>query len=114
MRISDWSSDVCSSDLLAVGGGVAQAEALALADGESVHALVATEHRAVGIDQRTGPDTDLGAEAGVGIAGGDEAEIGRASCRASVCQSVETSAVHGTLKNKHKTHSQQPNIPSTH
>src|SRR3546814_9620668 len=78
MRISDWSSDVCSSDLLDrerrdrvergarlvhedhVGGdrdGAGDAEALLLAAGESGARLV-------------------------------EAEIGRASCRERVCQYV--------------------------
>src|SRR3546814_9189356 len=65
MRISDWSSDVCSSDL--GGGGEA-----ALA-GESVAAF----------DQRVGGADRLQLVQQCG-----QVEIGRASCRERVCQYV--------------------------
>src|SRR3546814_2205610 len=69
MRISDWSSDVCSSDL---GGGadLAQrnvAEQLA----ETVDVLV--QQRLYRLR---------------GVVAGGETEIGRASCRERVCQYV--------------------------
>src|SRR3546814_1681599 len=85
MRISDWSSDVCSSDLGAVdisggvrvGGAVnaiskdASATAMRIGAGASV-----PEIRVSGkIEATTG-----------GKAAGDE--IGRASCRERVCQYV--------------------------
>src|SRR3546814_10617899 len=70
MRISDWSSDVCSSDLLhrharfARAGGVERIERRARG-----HRAVVGQPGAVR-DQRDG------------------AEIGRASCRERVCQYV--------------------------
>src|SRR3546814_3455759 len=69
MRISDWSSDVCSSDLLQRAFGT----------------------DAGGGDQRRG--AVLGGQRGVRAGGqqlGDDgrAEIGRASCRERVCQYV--------------------------
>src|SRR3546814_8100524 len=68
MRISDWSSDVCSSDLRAAGGlGREEIEQLrARADVGAVQLGVAA----------------------AAAAHGDEAEIGRASCRERVCQYV--------------------------
>src|SRR3546814_1336374 len=80
MRISDWSSDVCSSDLVVVGvGGLGQAQ---VADqGQAVarldllwphrHQRLAVQHRARGEQP-----------------GQFAAEIGRASCRERVCQYV--------------------------
>src|SRR3546814_3680801 len=81
MRISDWSSDVCSSDLLA-----------AEREGEAAVLGVAAEHRPLGgaadgeealairqLDELRHDDAG-GAEGGV--------EIGRASCRERVCQYV--------------------------
>src|SRR3546814_8298071 len=62
MRISDWSSDVCSSDLAdaALGReGVARRH----------------EHHRMGLDQRDGLDAGM-------------VQIGRASCRERVCQYV--------------------------
>src|SRR3546814_3482426 len=64
MRISDWSSDVCSSDLI-VGRNVEKALDL--------------------------PGVQVDREHAVGARGGDEVgneQIGRASCRERVCQYV--------------------------
>src|SRR3546814_12455757 len=100
MRISDWSSDVCSSDLVVVGWGWDRGPPLQLAvleievlppvdrrlaghEYQHVSGLPAAEpaithprqtHALVSRHQRPG---DLG-----------DAEIGRASCRERVCQYV--------------------------
>src|SRR3546814_20045180 len=88
MRISDWSSDVCSSDLPeAVAGAGAPARS-----------------RYLRVDG--GGEEALGADP---VAGADAREIGRASCRERVCQYVSISVVAVSLKKK--THT---NSPSTH
>src|SRR3546814_9158920 len=85
MRISDWSSDVCSSDLLAL---VAQSQR------EADRQLQALEQRQERLNQElrdlNAPDPD-----NVERLAGDSAalqeqleEIGRASCRERVCQYV--------------------------
>src|SRR3546814_1277042 len=66
MRISDWSSDVCSSDL------IAQAD-----HGGLVGDLLAVEPCAAALDQAPGFTLR-----------GRKTEIGRASCRERVCQYV--------------------------
>src|SRR3546814_2760960 len=68
MRISDWSSDVCSSDLFVYRG--------ALVREDEVRETVVTRqpHDPVGLDLEC-----IGRNAG---------EIGRASCRERVCQYV--------------------------
>src|SRR3546814_7240945 len=78
MRISDWSSDVCSSDLLGGSGFVSLTERAELDEGAS---LDTTFLGAGGADTRI----DVGA-----VLLGDcaFAEIGRASCRERVCQYV--------------------------
>src|SRR3546814_3878682 len=66
MRISDWSSDVCSSDLLQIG---------------PVSAAAARAKPGMALcERRTAP----GAQAGARLL----FEIGRASCRERVCQYV--------------------------
>src|SRR3546814_12247826 len=80
MRISDWSSDVCSSDLLAVESAL-----LAGADFEQAdrfRRLAQAQHH-----PRTPPGT-----------GGTE--IGRASCRERACPYVSISVVAVSLKTK--------------
>src|SRR3546814_10441876 len=66
MRISDWSSDVCSSDLRLVGPGV-----------DVLHEDVATLHV---VDELLVEPLEPGFV--------DGHEIGRASCRERVCQYV--------------------------
>src|SRR3546814_9231095 len=72
MRISDWSSDVCSSDLMAVRANKQNGTGLALVP-RAVNPLyrdvVAATTPAQGIEQQF-------------------VEIGRASCRERVCQYV--------------------------
>src|SRR3546814_1851395 len=75
MRISDWSSDVCSSDLLA----------------RLARLGLAAECDIIVIGDRFGADEAL-LEVAVDFArrlgGGRALEIGRASCRERVCQYV--------------------------
>src|SRR3546814_6884433 len=85
MRISDWSSEVCSSDLLAIAfvSGDRAAEIGDRVAGGAAHLRqkVAAERLAV--------LAEIDAEGGADRAGGQlEQEIGRASCRERVCQSV--------------------------
>src|SRR3546814_4298608 len=61
MRISDWSSDVCSSDLSSCRG-------------------LAGQHEDAGANHRADAQQDQ--------LGAGEGEIGRASCRERVCQYV--------------------------
>src|SRR3546814_19744297 len=97
MRISDWSSDVCSSDLLLVNLldvemalGLAMQPDVSLRDAlrvvaragldEAVHGHRRDMHAVLAefLRERIGPRTQ---------------QIGRASCRARVCQSVYISVV---------------------
>src|SRR3546814_20074875 len=77
MRISDWSSDVCSSDLPYRAGAAAP-----LAGG-----IVFVDPR----HEAAGARAILPREDG-------RAELGRASCRARVCQYVSISVVAVSLK----------------
>src|SRR3546814_14607073 len=98
MRISDWSSDVCSSDLVKLSPA---AEAL-LDDLEND-----TVDFQPNYDDKSREPTVLPARfpkllvngAG-GIAAGMATKIGRASCRESVCLYVEISVVAVKLKKK--------------
>src|SRR3546814_13091664 len=78
MRISDWSSDVCSSDLSASSGRTSGRNTAASAMLKAVWAL--TTRRAPSL-----PNTD-------------SQQIGRASCRERVCQYVSISVVAVSLK----------------
>src|SRR3546814_21200848 len=104
MRISDWSSDVCSSDLLGVGavGAVRQSRQ-----------LVAWPHAwpsaRVGGASRLGRGRVARGGSGIGRNRGAHrswrgtrlaAEIGRASCWDRVCQYVSIAGVPVSLKNK--------------
>src|SRR3546814_17585201 len=108
MRISDWSSDVCSSDLDDVAG-------LAVAVGgiaahQPYRFLAEKEGRAHVDREEAVPQLRRGFidAAAVGDAGGVHqaveaaeallAEIGRASCRDRVCQYVSLSVVAGFIK----------------
>src|SRR3546814_18000402 len=107
MRISDWSSDVCSSDLRCPGGG---------------------GHRRIPGDLEPEPG---GAGAGCGEAGdcrgvrcrlpassgnsGNLHPLGRASCRKRVCQYVEISVVAVPLtKNSTVAVKTHPHTPHTY
>src|SRR3546814_14377535 len=89
MRISDWSSDVCSSDLAVLDRGIDAGEILIHdAAGADVHVPD------LGIAQLTIGQTD---EAACGM---DQRvrEIGRASCRERECQYVSIVVVTVSLK----------------
>src|SRR3546814_6752847 len=93
MRISDWSSDVCSSDLLEV-------EALG-----PVHASGARHvPRVALVLQALEQLVELGGEVGLHqqlvAPHVHDVEIGRASCRERVCQYVSLSLVAVSLKKK--------------
>src|SRR3546814_2165204 len=69
MRISDWSSDVCSSDLQHLRRGAVEIDLAVLVGG-------AHHHAGVVVGERVRPPV------------ADPAQIGRASCRERVCQYV--------------------------
>src|SRR3546814_11425702 len=102
MRISDWSSDVCSSDLLRTFKPQELATLLTK-DATLRQALGFSRvpHRRT-LERRldaTLPEAEAQVQAlGQQILG--EVEIGRAACRERVCQSVEISVVAGSLKKK--------------
>src|SRR3546814_10500968 len=78
MRISDWSSDVCSSDLI----GVTDAEA------EGVGVVLVAQCGAKQVGLEVAADLVAGIERGVGAQPEAREQIGRASCRERVCQYV--------------------------
>src|SRR3546814_19671811 len=103
MRISDWSSDVCSSDLWADNAAVQDRETgqvrLPRRAGAGAEPTGPADGRALQIQgQAAGPSADRQREAGAPEGrpvaqhhrrrAAGSAEIGRASCRESVCQYV--------------------------
>src|SRR3546814_3885133 len=83
MRISDWSSDVCSSDLVGSGNlrpmpGLLFLPRRVFASRDQLPRLIATPAR---LNQA---DFGIGADAQLLL----PAKIGRASCRERVCQYV--------------------------
>src|SRR3546814_16173492 len=114
MRISDWSSDVCSSDLEqvverlgAIAGNDHRIADVVLAEGPQRERLVVRivfdqpnrllEH----VRPRSEGEVEGGALAY--LAGRPQApENGRAPCRERVCQYVEISVVAVSLKKKNK------------
>src|SRR3546814_18662272 len=111
MRISDWSSDVCSSDLQ---GAAAIGRVVGNADPRTGRQLVEALHLVrIGTDRG---DDGIAHRHDVVAAGGDlvveighvlervgvelAGEIGRASCRGSVCQNVWISVVAVAVKKK--------------
>src|SRR3546814_2305341 len=73
MRISDWSSDVCSSDLIEAAGGEAMSNGGSVTEYDHMVDMVARAKERWG---------------GVHILINNAGEIGRASCRERVCQYV--------------------------
>src|SRR3546814_15854584 len=111
MRISDWSSDVCSSDLsllpLASESIIVRAPSpIAARELNIVDVASIGESRTSTIpDPSTGSSTvTSGTESKVGRAAsslpGPAEKIGRASCRERVCQYVYLSVVAVSLKQK--------------
>src|SRR3546814_18668209 len=111
MRISDWSSDVCSSDLFAVNrgipaiavsyAGVAGRSYTTLADGAPEYRIAALVVKLVAqLEANKGSDGRL-LPPGIGL-NVTIPEIGRASCRERVCQYEYISVVAGSFKKKHQ------------
>src|SRR3546814_10543599 len=106
MRISDWSSDVCSSDLL---GGLAQARRFGEHGFQKLQRndfATFVDHR---VDARHADVLEHGEVLDIGLAKGHpetdapdfgQVEIGRASCRERVCQYVYISVVAVVFKKK--------------
>src|SRR3546814_15474890 len=102
MRISDWSSDVCSSDLLsipavpgAVTGGNAAAGLAAAGHGHRGHpaarAVLGAAQRPGGAAPRHRPGAGPGADTllAAGLCRSSGPDLGRAYCRESVRTYVE-------------------------
>src|SRR3546814_14959117 len=124
MRISDWSSDVCSSDLTdyhrakwgpLARGALRAGEWLALSFADRVIAVSPSlaaqlrqsfPQRAHSIASIPNGTSDLPGDADPALIFERlGSEIGRASCRERVCQSVKIPVVAGQLKKK-KQHTQ--------
>src|SRR3546814_11165977 len=110
MRISDWSSDVCSSDL---DRGVTYARKLP--DGST---LVAGDWWPENYDGPPLISLEERAARGLGLWVGDTLtinEIGRASCRERVCQYVSISVVAVSLQTKNNNaHKRSHHTTRTH
>src|SRR3546814_4204476 len=83
MRISDWSSDVCSSDLRLLAGDAAQIDAIEFVRTVAVARLMMPKSVVRLSAGRESMSDEL--QALCFLAG---AKIGRASCRERVCQYV--------------------------
>src|SRR3546814_11645164 len=96
MRISDWSSDVCSSDL------VAQLAGLLKSVGGTEGVSAAQFRDATGLGRKRSIQIlEFFDRAGYTRRLRDKHEIGRASCRERVCQYVEISVVAASLTKKY-------------
>src|SRR3546814_17809399 len=85
MRISDWSSDVCSSDLQVLDADRERlAEATLVTEAELVAGCVGVAVVGERVDAVAGRERVL--DAGARAAGARIDQIGRATCRERVCQ----------------------------
>src|SRR3546814_4849028 len=102
MRISDWSSDVCSSDLSPRRPFARSGLVVGLLQGGDVELGHRAQRRADGDDTIGLTAHQLGQHRRNHLPGHPEpvGEIGRASCRARECQNVSVSVVAVTLKKK--------------
>src|SRR3546814_20206109 len=105
MRISDWSSDVCSSDLIGANGvaiirrknGAGPVILLPIAASAERQRML--PHRLiVAVDHMGERQVRQGGEIGFRAKIGPIVEIGRASCRERVCQYVLISVVAVSFK----------------
>src|SRR3546814_18077971 len=104
MRISDWSSDVCSSDLTDDGNPFAHQLLRHLADAGAAAGRVEVDEwrfRIVVRHHAPGAGGHLRVERRR-LVGKKRHKIGRASCRERVCQYVSISVVAVSLKKKNK------------
>src|SRR3546814_17562904 len=97
MRISDWSSDVCSSDLATAGRTAAGRQAPPYPLGRAAAPRAAARRL-----RETGASYRPAAVDIVDLAGRIGRQIGRASCRERGCQYVEISVVDVSFKKKQK------------
>src|SRR3546814_14638791 len=103
MRISDWSSDVCSSDLRRLGRALEIEAAVgslahAVADGDI--AGLAGRGRQRDADEFGGEGIERG---GLAVQREDAAtQIGRESCRERGCQYGKNLGVHAALKKRNE------------
>src|SRR3546814_9434522 len=91
MRISDWSSDVCSSDLFTKTGTEIGAAAPLFTEGvagRGLHLVRSSRTHCGDVRQRRRPCNVAGDPAPAGQRRCGIVEIGRASCRERVCQYV--------------------------
>src|SRR3546814_18980980 len=106
MRISDWSSDVCSSDL--EEDAVADEMVMAAADGHVMAYEQSGEEDEEAFWDEHSFDLQRYASIHCLVYGSDPEgwselpEIGRASCRERVCKYVEISVVDVAYKKKHE------------
>src|SRR3546814_15816571 len=111
MRISDWSSDVCSSDLAGLSVDWAEHSAARLPGNAEIALFRIAQEGINNILKHARAShvrlelvvSDDRASLRVEDNGGGfalEQQIGRASCRERVCQYVENSVVAGSLKKK--------------
>src|SRR3546814_13690250 len=102
MRISDWSSDVCSSDLADPPGHVLRN--IGGVPGEGIGAVgddaAVRQVRKADAERHRRPTVDRGEQHQCDTPG-DQQQIGRASCRERVCKYVYISVVAVAL-NKHE------------
>src|SRR3546814_10342768 len=99
MRISDWSSDVCSSDLQELADHIPAVCGMTIRDrADMVYIEHAVGHRAASVNSGLGARIPIGNTASgrayaAALSAADReqilaAQIGRASCRERVCQYV--------------------------
>src|SRR3546814_11552277 len=101
MRISNWSSDVCSSDL---GRGVHQhGISLGIEDCQAVvgsYPCIGSGHSGTAGICRLSQTGEVRWETSVSVGSDFALQIGRASCRGRVCQYVSISGVAVPVKTK--------------
>src|SRR3546814_16050039 len=111
MRISDWSSDVCSSDLfglgdesIGAGAWIADAGAIGCNGDHDFHSLpkISTSIDVRVRTLKSPGERDLAFRMQLIVEAGIDRvhQIGRASCRERVCQNVSISLVAVSLKKK--------------
>src|SRR3546814_20478065 len=100
MRISDWSSDVCSSDLALAqavgessppdlpraGDRIASGPSAAMPAAVPITLFASAAGSGLTLGLVRGPRTRTGGRAAPSDTSRDDRKIGRASCRANVCQ----------------------------